>query len=270
MSLRTSRLTVRPSEPTAGIGTRQRIIGLTVAWWSVAAGLLLTREPGAIAVAGSLAIGWSHLAGRCGLSHLGALTPRGKLPGQRSRWLVDVLVYVAAGALASIAVGIALGALGALIVPAGLHAVALALVLLLALVAAATELRVIRWRLPEPKRQTRREWGAMFRSPIPAALWGGGLGLTFATVFTFSGTWLVLAMPFALGQPAVGATILLAHWLGRAAPITAGPFLLDDAGHTLALLEDIEGTRVVFRASNIVGISLIALSLVMLVTEAIT
>jgi hypothetical protein len=268
MSSRTSNLNGRLSKPSSRrILGRRRIVGLTVAVWAVAGALLLTLEPRPIAVAGALAIGWSHLVGRCGLSHFGALTPRGKLPGQRARWLSNVLVYVVAGALASSAVGIALAAVGSLLVPTELRGAAVALVLLLATVAAATELRLIHWRLPDPNLQTRREWG-MLRPPIPAVLWGFSLGLTFATVFTFSGTWLVLALPLALGEPVFGATVLLAHWVGRAAPILAGPVLLDHAGHTPDLLEDIESSHSVFRASNIVGIGLMALSLLILLRDA--
>jgi hypothetical protein len=251
---------------TARSGSLQRLIGLTVAVWSVALVLLLTRDAAAIAAAGSFAVGWSHLAGRCGLSHFGALTPRAKLPGQRRAWLVDVLVYVSAGAVASIAVGLVLGLLGLILVPADLRGASLGLVVLLAAFAALGDFGAIRWRLPQPNRQTRREWGFMFRPPIAAGLWGLGLGVTVATVFTFSGTWLVLTLPVALGEPAFGAAMLLAHWLGRAAPILAGPVLLPAAAATLAVLDDIERANAAFRASNVVGIALIALSIVVLLT----
>jgi hypothetical protein len=180
---------------------------------------------------------------------------------------VDVVVYLAAGAVASMAVGMALGLIGLAIVPTGLRGASLVLVLLLAAFAAGGDLGVIRWRLPQPNRQTRREWGSMFRPPIPAALWGLGLGVTVATVFTFSGTWLVLALPGALGEPAFGAVMLLAHWLGRAAPILAGPVLLPAASQTMDLLDDIDSARALFRASNLIGITLIALSLVLLVAD---
>ena len=269
MSSPTSELTEDTVKPISRrILGRRRIFVLTIAVWAVAGALLLTLEPLAIAVAGSLAIGWSHLVGRCGLSHFGALTPRGKLAGQRSRWLTSVMVYVVAGALSSAAVGAGLAALGGLVVPRGVDTAALALVLLLAAVAAASELRLIRWRLPQPNLQTRREWG-MLRSPIPEALWGFSLGLTFATVFTFSGTWLVLAVAFAVGEPVFGAMVLLTHWFGRAAPILVGPVLLDRGGHTLDLLEDIEKARAEFRASNVLGICLLALSLMILLRDRV-
>lgn len=254
-------LALRPLGPIARSTYRYRVMGLTLTIWFVVVALVLTRGWSLIAIAGALAIGWSHLAGRCGQAHLGALTLQGKLPGRRIGWLVDVAVYVLSGALASVAVGLALGTLGAIIVPSALRGVALTLVLCLAALAAAIELGVIRWRLPEPNRQTRREWRFAFRPPIPAAMWGFGLGLTFATVFTFSGTWLVLAFPIAVGDPRWGATLLVAHWLGRAAPVLAGPLLLDDAGHSCDLLYSLQAMRPVFRASNIVGISLIALAL---------
>ena len=253
---------------TARTPARSRIIGLTGAVWVAAAALSSTRDPGLIAVAGSFAIGWSHLVGRCGTSHLGALTPLGKIPGRRGRWLVNVLVYVAAGALASGGVGAALGAAGGLLVPSGLRDAALVVVLGVALVAAASELGVINWRLPEPDRQTRREWSQRFRPPVPAALWGLGLGLTVATVFTFSGTWLVLTLPVALGEPTAGALLLVAHWFGRAVPVLVGPALLDHAAHTPDLMDDVAKARVVFRATNVVGIGLMSLSSILLIAGA--
>ena len=270
MNTPTPELTVRTeATATTRSGSLQRIMGLTVAVWSVALALLLTRDAAAIAVVGSFAVGYSHLAGRCGLSHFGALTPQAKLPERRVAWLADVIVYVSAGAVASIAVGLGLGFLGLIFVPTGLRMAGLVLVVLLAALAAAGDLRVIRWRLPQPNRQTRREWGFMFRPPIPAALWGLGLGVTVATVFTFSGTWLVLALPVALAEPGVGAAMLLGHWLGRALPILAGPVLLPAAGQTLEVLDDIERAHAVFRASNVLGIALLALSVVVLITGVI-
>ncbi len=269
MNIRIPDLSIRTTHPSARIASGNRILGLSIAIWSVAAGLVLTREPGPIALAGSLAIGWSHLAGRCGQSHLGALTPRGKLKGERYGWLINILVYAASGAVASIAVGSALAGLGALMVPTEMRTAALAPILLLAFVAVALELHVIRWRLPDPNRQTRREWGYTFRPPIPAALWGFSLGLTFATVFTFSGIWLVLALPLAIGEPQVGAAVLLAHWLGRAAPVLFGPVLLDHPAHIVDLLDDVERSRALFRASNIAGSSLMALAVALWILEAI-
>ena len=270
MSSRASNLTGRLSRQSSRhILGRHRIVALTVAVWAVAGALLLTLQPRPIALAGALAIGWSHLLGRCGVSHFGALTPRGKIPGRHVRWLAGALTYVAAGAFAATVVGASLAALGRFLVPGGFRAVAVGVTILLAVVAAASELRLIRWRLPQPNLQTRRHWG-MFRSPIPEVLWGFCLGLTFATVFTFSGTWLVLALPFALGEPTFGAMVLLAHWLGRATPILVGPLLLDDAARTEDLLEDIERAHRMFRASNIIGIGLMGLSLVILLRDVAT
>lgn len=247
----------------AKLAARRRLVGATVVICAVATGLIATMDARPIAIAGAVAIGWSHLAGRCGISHFGALTPRSKLPGRRTRWLVGALVYLAAGALASSAVGAALGAGGGALVPADFRAAAIGLALLIAAVAAASELGVIRWHLPQPNLQTRRQW-ALYRFPIPEVLWGFCLGLTFATVFTFSGTWLVLALPFASGDPAFGAMVLLAHWVGRTMPIFMGPLLIDHPGRMPKLLDEIDGALAVFRTSNVVGIALMGVSLLIL------
>jgi hypothetical protein len=246
---------------------RPRIIGLTMVVLVVAVGLSLTRESRLVAVAGSFAIGWSHLVGRCGASHLGTLTPRSKLPGGRRKWLAQVVVYVAAGTLASSAVGGALAVVGGLLVPTALRGTALMVVLALAFVAAASDVGLVSWRLPEPNRQTRQAWGYTYRRPVAAALWGIGLGLTVATVFTFSGVWLILTLPVAIGELGFGATLLVVHWLGRATPILMGPILLGNAGHTIELLDDIERSRGIFRAANLAGIALVAVSLIIMLSS---
>lgn len=254
------------SSSSSRIGGSRRAVGMTMMMGVVAGGSLLTLEPRAIAFVGALAIGWSHLAGRCGMSHFGALTPRGKLAGRRLRWLSGVLAYVVSGALASAAIGAALAVGGGALVPGNYRATAVGIAILLALVAAGSDLGWIRWRLPQPSLQTRRLWG-MFRSPIPEVMWGFCLGLTFATVFTFSGTWLVLSFPFVSGDPTFGAVLLLGHWLGRVAPILVGPLLLENAGHTPDFLEGIDQARDVFRISNIIGIGLMGLSLMILLRD---
>jgi len=131
-------------------------MGLTGGVWILAAALALSGEPRAIAIGGAFAVGWSHLVGRCGISHLGTLTPRGKIPGQRRYWLLQVLVYAAAGVVASAAAGIGLAALGGLVIPDSLRDAAIGVVIVVAGVAAASDLGLIRWRLPEPNRQTHR------------------------------------------------------------------------------------------------------------------
>jgi hypothetical protein len=268
MNRRAEGLAALQAAPRLRISRPARILAATAAVWAVVAALSSTRNALLIAVAASFAIGWSHLAGRCGMSHVGALTPPGKVSGRRLRWLGNVLVYVTAGTLAAGAVGTALGLAGGLLVPSQLQGVAIVAVICLGLVGLASDLRLISWRLPQPNRQTRREWSQKYRAPIPAALWGLGLGVTVATVFTFSGTWLVLTLPVAHGEPAFGAVLLTVHWLGRVTSVLAGPLLLDDPANTPDLLVDIAEARTLFRITNIVGIGLMCLASVLLLTGA--
>ena len=74
----------------------------------------------------------------------------------------------------------------------------------------------------------------------------------------------MLAMAFALGDPAIGAVVLLAHWAGRVVPILAGPVLLEGAWGTTDTLAGIEHLRPMFRASNVLGVGLLALSAMIL------
>lgn len=73
-------------------------------------------------------------------------------------------------------------------------------------------------------------------------------------------------MAVIVGEPAVGATLLLVHWIGRAVPIMAGPILLPDAASLPRLLDTVDGARNLFRLSNLLGTGLMALSLVLLLT----
>jgi hypothetical protein len=256
--------TARPAEPEPERSTRRRIIGMTIAVWVVAAVLSATLNPQLIAVAGAFAIGWSHLVGRCGTSHFGTLTPFVNVPGLRRRWTVTVLAYVSSGTLTSGIVGVLLATAGAFLVPANLRTVALGVVLLLACVAAAGDLGLIPWRLPQANLQTRQAWGYKYRPLVAATLWGLGLGLTFATVYTFSGVWLVLTLPIAMGKPILGVLVLVSHWLGRATPIIFGRLLLTDAGRTEEVLDGIASARPVFRTTNVFGIGLMILSVALL------
>jgi hypothetical protein len=196
------------------------------------------------------------------VSLVGALAPLGKVAGRRRRWLVNVTLYTVAGLLASVLVGLALGAAGLLLWPRSLRAIGLAATLLVAALAAARESGAISIPFPQVRRQTRDVWAKRFPSTVAATLWGLDLGLVFTTWFTFSGTWLLVAAAFSAGSPAYGAALFAAYWSGRALSVWVAPSLLRSATATPTLVGAIDAERQVFRWVHVAGVAAAGLTIV--------
>jgi sulfite exporter TauE/SafE len=174
----------------------------------------------------------------------------------RSRWLADVALYTFGGVVSSVLVGAALGALGGLL-PAPVTAHGGTIVLAVAVLAVAREVGVLRFPLPQPRRQTRDLWSKTFPAPVAALLWGFDLGLTLTTRFTFAGTWVLLLMPVLTANPAVGAAVLLAHWLGRALPVWLSPLLMSSPTSTLRVYDAIDARERIFRSTQVLGLAML-------------
>jgi len=117
-------------------------------------------------------------------------------------------------------------------------------------------IRALGWtsfHLPRVRRQTPNSWPKPFEGAAASALWGFDVGLTFTTRFTFSGLSLLAALAILVGQPAFGAGLFAAFWLGRAASVWIGPFLLPDANATPRLLGWINREVWLFRGINVAG-----------------
>lgn len=102
-----------------------------------------------------------------------------------------------------------------------------------ALLCAARELGVIKWHMPEVRRQTRARWfmsGPSFLNPM---MWALDVGLVFATWLSFSGAWLLAIAVVLTGSQALGATIFAAYWIGRALPHWLEPRLQRNPKRTL-------------------------------------
>ena len=197
---------------------------------------------------------------------MGALTPLGKVAGGRPRWLVNVAAYTLAGLATSAYVGAVLGALGSSFVPDGIRRFGLAIAVGLAGVAIARGFGWTSFALPRVRRQTRDVWGKRFDGTAAATLWGMDVGLAFTTRFTFSGLSVLTAVAVAAGSPGFGAVIFVALWLGRALPPWMGPLLLPDANATPQFLDSIDRQRALFRRIHLVGLSLLAASLLIAAT----
>jgi cytochrome c biogenesis protein CcdA len=132
------------------------------------------------------------------------------------------------GCLSAAAVGAVLGVVGHLIKGGTVcwFTIAVALVLL------ARDCNLIRFHIPEPKRQTEKAWAHEFGFFMASSMWGFHIGLGFATRVTYGGFWVLLVMALAVGDPIYGVLLLVLYWLGRAMPLWVMPFLWSgrDAG----------------------------------------
>src|SRR5581483_4599683 len=137
---------------------------------------------------------------------LASITPLGER-GRRSTWGVTVSAFLLGAALAGAVAGAALGALGALALPAGLAWHARAAILAGAL-ALAMLLDVAAYPAPGPRRQVDERWLDRYRGWVYGIGYGSQLGLAVTTVVSSAATYVaVLAALLAGGLPA-GALIL--------------------------------------------------------------
>jgi hypothetical protein len=82
--------------------------------------------------------------------------------------------------------------------------------------------------IPQLRRQTRGLWTKKYGATAAALLWGLDIGLVLSTWFTFAGGWLVIILALAAGNGWTGASVVLAYWVGRAASVWLGPWLVPD------------------------------------------
>jgi hypothetical protein len=183
--------------------------------------------------------------------------------GAKRTWLAGVVAYSLAGALASSVVGAALGASGGLALPPDAGRLVVSAAALAGMTTIAWDLGWIRWRLLEPRRQTRDLWNGRYGWLLGATLWGFDLGLVVTTRFTFAGAWVLVSSAFLVGDALLGSALFLAYWLGRAASVWIGPLLLDGADQTPALLEEINDRQRSFRSINFLGVGLLTISLLL-------
>lgn len=179
----------------------------------------------------SLVLGWTVLVGPCGRAHTCALTPVGCTGGDRKYWLANISVYTGAGAISGAMVGAILGIAGSRM-PEGVWQTWL--LVGGALLCVVRELGIINWHLPEVRRQTRARWfmsGPSFLNPM---MWALDVGLVFATWISFSGAWLLAVAIVLTGNPAFGALVFAAYWIGRALPHWLEPHLQRHPKRTIA------------------------------------
>ena len=132
--------------------------------------------------------------------------------GSRRRHVLAVSFFALAAVLSAAALGAALGLVGLALGAAWAVAAAAAF----AGAAALRELAVVRFPLPQSRRQVPERWHAELPLPLWATGYGAGLGLgvlTFQPVATF---WAACAAAVALGRPLVAAACFALYGAGRA------------------------------------------------------
>ena len=167
--------------------------------------------------------GWGELDGRCGMSHIGALTPLWDINPNRNRiaWLKALPAYTIGGTITAFLVGTLISKCGLLthaylpVSVAGMCAIGVCVALVL------RELLFSDVRLPQVNRQTRPEWVMIFGSTTAAGMWGAHIGLGFATVISHGGIFPISVAILAF--PDVSPIVFVCFWLGRTCPLWLAP-----------------------------------------------
>jgi hypothetical protein len=137
---------------------------------------------------------------------LASITPLGER-GRHARWGLTVSAFLLGATTAGTAAGAGLGALGALVLPAGVHAHTRAVALAAAL-ALAIALDVRPGVVPGPRRQVDERWLDHYRGWVYGLGYGWQLGLGVTTVVSSAATYVALLAAFLAGGAPAGALIL--------------------------------------------------------------
>ncbi len=197
------------------------------------------------------------------MSLVGALTPLGKVARDWKTWFSAVLLYTLSGLGVSAGVGAALGRLGRLAGVAPIRNGVLLAGVVLALVLAAREWGLVRFRLPERPLQTEKIWMHQFGPLGAATLWGLHLSLGFFTRVNYGGFWLLVLLAFGLGDPAYGALLVGGHWLGKTLPVWVAPLAYRDPNEAGDLMRIWEGRTSIY--ARFQGLGLVATATVLAV-----
>ena len=132
--------------------------------------------------------------------------------GSRKRQIVAQALFTGAAVLTAAAVVLALGFAGSLL--GGRYALYAAAAL--ALLAAAREAGLVRFPLPQARRQVPERWRFELPLPVWATGYGAGLGAGFFTFQPVSTFWVACAGALALARPLPAAACFALYGAGRA------------------------------------------------------
>jgi hypothetical protein len=153
---------------------------------------------------------------------LGSISPVGEA-ARGQRWWLTTTAYIVASVLGGAAVGLALGALGL-----GIAAVSrpseparLAALAAVALLGAAIDAGILRWRWPTWRRQVNEAWLTEYRGWVYGAGFGLQLGSGFATIVPAVVTYTAFASAVLSLSPLGGLAVGGAFGLVRSVPVLA-------------------------------------------------
>jgi hypothetical protein len=167
--------------------------------------------------------------------------------GSRKRQIVGQALFAASAVATAASLGLALGALGSAL---GARQAVLAAAAL-ALLAAAREAGVVRFPLPQARRQVPERWRFELPLPVWATGYGAGLGAGFFTYQPVSTFWVACAAALALGRPLPAALCLSLYGVGRAVMVVWPRRRGDDA---TAAVERLAGRRGALLRANAVAL----------------
>ena len=132
--------------------------------------------------------------------------------GSRARQRLAIALFAAGALLASAALGAALGLAGSVIGtrPALIGAA------VIAFLAALRETGVVRFPLPQSRRQVPERWRSELPLPVWSTGYGAGLGVGFLTFQPVATFWVSCAAALALGRPVLAALCFAFYGAGRA------------------------------------------------------
>jgi hypothetical protein len=165
--------------------------------------------------------------------------------GSRKRQVLAQTVFSVTAVATSVALGLALGLAGSAL---GARRALLAAAAL-AVVAAAREAGLVRFPLPQARRQVPERWRFELPLPVWASGYGAGLGAGFFTYQPVSTFWVACAGALALARPVPAALCLALYGAGRAAMVIWPRRASDDPTAAVERLTSRRGT--VLRANAV-------------------
>lgn len=137
---------------------------------------------------------------------LASITPLGER-GRHARWGLTVTAFLVGAAVAGVAVGAAIGALGSIVIPASASA-RLRLMVLSAAAVLAIALDTVPAAVPGPRRQVNERWLDEYRGWVYGLGYGAQLGVGVTTVVSSAATYLALIAAFLTGSVTSGALVV--------------------------------------------------------------
>jgi hypothetical protein len=187
--------------------------------------VLIAVLAGVVAVAAAIRSTWSP----CGQSMLSTITPMGEA-SRGNRFRTTATWFIVGATLGGAVLGLGAAVLAAVIGAVGLSPpTALALAVLLCVIAAASDARVLGFNIPYHRRQVNEYWLDDYRAWVYGAGFGFQIGLGLATYIMSSAVLLLIALGALTGNPITALVIGTLFGLVRGLGVLPGARLTTPA-----------------------------------------